>query len=261
MTEVQSLLLAPFTKVRKKPHFLWYAHAHPSKFLLAAFFLVDGVVTSTSGSCPVRGKKVFKIGQAIDSGNFYRPNLKLDPLNKFCHVGRFDESKGIMQIISAVSVVRKSKNDVKLTLVGSPSNQLQQKYATRIKLESEKKNYSTWVTFTGAMKREEIPSFLESQDVFVHAYKGSLDKTLIEATLLGLPVVTVNEEYLDIFGSWAKNYPSNIELGSELDYLIDLDSASRRTEIIRRQTIALSEHSLSSWSRKLSQLLHNSIKI
>lgn len=260
MTEVQSMLLSPFTKLGGTPHFLWYAHAHLSKYLFVNYFLTNGIITSTPGSCPIRGKRVYKIGQAIDSNKFYKPVSSINPLVKFCHVGRFDASKDILKIILVTSLIRNTGRALELTLVGAPSTQKQEEYASRVKMKSEFINKPKWITFTDSIRRDELPNFLSNQDVFVHAFKGSLDKTLIEATLSGLPVVTVNLEYIKIFGSWSMNKSSRIDLAEELKSLMAMDKVSLRKELMRRQSLAISEHSLVSWTTKLSQLLHNSLK-
>ena len=95
----------------------------------------------------------------------------------------------------------------------------------------------------------------------MHAYKGSLDKTLIEATLAGLPVVTLNLEYLHIFGSWLPGNIDNVSLDTELNFLNEMDVVSRVSEVRRRQAIALSGHTLNSWAKKLSELLNGAIKL
>ena len=66
MTEVQSFLIAPLCRLLGIPHFLWYAHKSNSKYLRLSFPFLNGVITSTPGSCPIRSPKVHPIGQAID---------------------------------------------------------------------------------------------------------------------------------------------------------------------------------------------------
>ena len=47
------------------------------------------------------------------------------------------------------------------------------------------------IDWVGAVPNEELPNYLQRTKVFVHASKtGSLDKTLLEALLVGVPVVT-----------------------------------------------------------------------
>ena len=257
MAEVQALFLAPFTKLFRKPHFLWYAHAYPSKYLTSVYFLLNGIITSTSGSCPINKRNVFIIGQAINPSDFYRVDSPVRNLNRYCHVGRFDSSKGIIDIIRATSSQRDKNPNLKLTLIGSPSNEKQLNYSLDVRKENEHKD---WISFISAISRERIPDFLSHQDVFVHAYKGSLDKTLIEATLAGLPVVTLNLEYLHIFGSWLPGNIDNVSLDTELNFLNEMDAVSRVSEVKRRQALALSGHTLNSWAKKLSELLNGAIK-
>jgi hypothetical protein len=164
-----------------------------------------------------------------------------------------------MEIIEATYVQNKSNQNVKLNLIGSPSNQIQEKYAVGIKSASKAFDSGSWIKFTNAISRENIPNFLASQDVFVHGYQGSLDKTLIEATLIGLPVVTLNQEYLQIFGSWLPGDLDSISLATELNFLNEMDVESRLREVVRRQKLAFSDHTLIPWAKKLSDLLNKAI--
>jgi glycosyltransferase involved in cell wall biosynthesis len=257
MAEVQALFLAPFAKIIRRPHFLWYAHAYPSKYLSCAYFLLNGIVTSTSGSCPIKKRNVFTIGQAINPKDFYRVDIPTRNLDLYCHVGRFDSSKGIEEIIRATELQRVKNPNIKLTLIGSPSNEKQMNYSLSVKKKYENND---WILFSDSISREWIPDFLSHQDIFVHAYKGSLDKTLIEATLFGLPVVTLNLEYLRVFGPWLPGDINNVSLEAELKFLNEMDIASRVSEVRRRQALALSGHTLDSWAKKLSELLNGAIK-
>ena len=150
MAEVQALFLAPFTKIFRKPHFLWYAHAYPSKYLTSAYFFLDGIITSTSGSCPINKRNVFTIGQAINPNDFYRNDNFVRNLDKYCHVGRFDSSKGIIEIIRATSSQRNKNPNLKLTLIGSPSNEKQLNYSLDVRKENEHKDL---ISFISAISR------------------------------------------------------------------------------------------------------------
>jgi hypothetical protein len=70
MTDLQCALLSPLVRVRRRRQFLWYAHTFKSKYLVFASWWVTGIVTSTVGSCPLTGKYVRPIGQAIDQEKF-----------------------------------------------------------------------------------------------------------------------------------------------------------------------------------------------
>lgn len=209
MTDVQCALISPITKIFRIKHCLWYAHKSRSKYLSWSYFFVDRVLTSTHGSFPFQGRKVRVIGQAIDPELFQWKPASQKPLTRLIHVGRFDPSKNAEMILSAVSKAREGFPNLELTFIGSPSSvkhdAYHSKFLNKIRVDSE---YS-WVKLLDSVPRSELPNYLSNKDIFIHAFEGSLDKTLIEATFTGLPVVTINREYIFQFGSWGRGrHPS-----------------------------------------------------
>ena len=128
-------------------------------------------------------------------------------------------------------------------------------YAMQIK----RKYSNSSITFTPAIKREGVPEALSEHDIFVHAYRGSLDKTLIEATLVGLPVITVNKAYIEEFGSWSSG--NSFTLKQEFLAFQNFDEKLRSEELSRRYQYAVSNHSLKIWSEKLTEILKMANKI
>ncbi len=254
MTDLQSAFLVPITKFLGIRHYLWYAHKTKSKYLSFASYFLDGILTSTIGSCPITSKKVIPIGQGVDSNKFRFVNHFISGQVKMLHVGRFDPPKRIQSIIDAAIKVKELGMMVSLTLIGDPSNELARNYADGIKGHYSSQSQFDWITFSPSINRDELPELLQKFDVFVHSYMGSLDKTLIEATLSGLPVATSNPEYLKIFGSWSEN-----ESGNLLDEIIAVQSASRMElaeETLRRRLLCAEHHSLTSWVEKISRVLN-----
>lgn len=259
MTEVQSFLIGPMTRFRHIPHFLWYAHAHKSFFLSISHKFVDGIITSTSGSCPIEGTKVHIVGQAINPKVFFRKIRFAGEFLNLCHVGRFDSPKNIVEIIEVVHSLRRMNTSLNLTLVGNPSDQKQEQYASDVKSRYFDFVESGWLTFKPSIPRDELPNFLGEQDLFIHAYRGSLDKTLVEATLFGIPVITSNEEYLSEFGRWNKMNLSGSTLLNEAEAFFSVSDIHRNFELERRQKIALESHGLDQWATKISKVLLLSI--
>jgi glycosyltransferase involved in cell wall biosynthesis len=252
MTEVQSALIAPITRLLGIPHYLWYAHQSRSRYLLWCYRLLDGIITSSPGSCPVSGKKVRAIGQGVDPRYFLpedtRPNFKNYPL---IHFGRFDPSKNVLEIIEVCESFISRGLNLTLTQVGSPSTIEYEKIAEDVKLKYHSKE---WLTFLPSMPRQELSGLLSKSYAMIHAYRGSLDKTLIEATMQRVPVVTINEEYLEIFGCWSTSQVLSLE--SELESVMSLNPKALSSELLRRQTIALHSHSLTHWSRLVAETLN-----
>lgn len=253
MTEVQSALISPLTRVFRIKHIVWYAHASRSIAMNINQFLLDGIATSTSGSCPYTSKKVSIIGQAIDDEVFKEFERDFKSPYKFVHVGRTDPSKKIEVLIQAIENLNLKGLESSLTIVGGPSNPSFNSYAKTLHSMREGLNDSSSLLFCKPIERRLLPNFLISYDYFIHAFQGSLDKSLVEATMCGMPVLTLNQEYRNIFGQWDKFANSSLE--EEFLALNALSKEKVKSEISRRREIAVSQHSLSRWVKKISELL------
>jgi glycosyltransferase involved in cell wall biosynthesis len=253
MTDVQAALLSPIIWLRRKRQYLWYAHTHKSVYLTFAFLWLSGVVTSTSGSCPIKSKRVVAIGQAIDPKKFLKKRSDAFDLHQLIHIGRFDKSKNIDILISEFKALKTIYPNMTLNLVGSNSDVESRAWAEKIVSENQKEVDSKTLVFNKAIKRDVIPKVLSEHGCFFHAYLGSLDKTLIEATMVGIPVVTINPEYIQIFGKWSKG--TDLTLQSEYLGLISLTHLELNVEIERRYSIAEKNHSLSNWILSLNSIL------
>jgi glycosyltransferase involved in cell wall biosynthesis len=250
MTEVQSFLLSPFTRLLGIKHYLWYAHAHRSVYLKICEFMLDGIVSSTQGSCPVRRSEKFLIGQAIDTRDFKFKSKGDLGLNNLVHLGRFDPSKDIAGILKTVESLQRHFPEIQFTQIGNPTTETAKEYANSLKIA-----YSNRFLFLESVSRSEIPKVLTNYDCFIHAYVGSLDKSLVEATMLGLPVITLNKEYQKIFGTWSDLLDAS--LYDEYVAVSNLRLDDLRQELIFRRKIAEKDHSLDNWVDKLANILQS----
>lgn len=195
MTDFFSALLAPFTKVFMVKHFLWYAHANKSIYLQICERLLDGILSSTVGSIPLGGPKVSIIGQGIDLGLFaFDTSRDYSKQTKLVAVGRIDESKGIRELIEDCIRLRKLGFETTITFIGQPSS-TSDKYFEDLYTDFADHIRAKTVTFLGAKKRSELASTLMNYDVFVHAFQGSLDKSVLEAAAVGIPILSLNFEF------------------------------------------------------------------
>ena len=256
MTEVQSSLISPISKVLGIKHYLWYAHASKSKYLRWNYFWVDGVITSTKGSCPIHGKKVHIIGQSIDKKFFARQNHKSSNLIKLIHIGRFDSSKNIAELIKVTQNLRNEGRDLTLHIIGSASNADNLEDQRKVTQENLNNVNAGWLTFSPNILRKNIPETLMNYDVFIHAFQGSLDKTIVEATFLCLPVVTVNKEFIKEFGSWNIRSAGK-SLQDELAALLNSSPSLIESTIESRLKIAIEKHSLDRWIQKIVRVFNS----
>ncbi|WP_190277123.1 glycosyltransferase [Candidatus Planktophila dulcis] len=252
MTEVQSALIAPLTRLFRIRHYLWYAHLSNSIFLKWCHLLTSGIITSTSGSCPISDFKVHPVGQGVDSSKFLPIHLDADLKKvRFLHFGRFDPSKNIREILKTCEVLRESGQEIIFTQIGAPSTDIYEKQAFLIREEFRELD---WVSFLPSILRADISSEMEKHSAFIHAYRGSLDKTLIEATFLTIPVITVNPEYIRIFGSWSgKQNPSLLQ---ECQSFLNQDKVEIAKIAKSRREIAEQNHSLENWTRAIANFFN-----
>jgi glycosyltransferase involved in cell wall biosynthesis len=176
------------------------------------------------------------------------------------HIGRFDPSKNIKEIIYEVKKLRSNFPDLKLEVIGSPSSDRFKDYESYVKAKFDSEVQLGWLKFTPHIPRSSLPEILQTYDCFIHSFQGSLDKTIVEATFAGLPVITINNEYRKIFGSWNLiDTGINHSLKDEAQLLLTLDAEVRQSEVDRRYEVALEQHELNGWVERLFGILSKKI--
>jgi len=249
MTDVQSALISPLTFLFRIKHFLWYAHASNSIYLKWSKIWLDGILTSTAGSCPINNSKVRYIGQGIDPESFPPQETLIQTDNPvFIHFGRLDPSKRVEELIEVCGILRERGLDLSFRQIGSPSSNKFEGYAAELK---RKYGNSGWVTFVSSIPRGRISAETADATALIHNFVGSLDKTLVESTLRKLPVLTTNIEYIKIFGSWSGQ--TNPTLLDECDHFLAIEPPQKIALIERRYNIALEHHSLRNWANSISR--------
>ena len=256
MTSVQSAFISPITRSIKLKHYLWYAHTSNGIFLKVSRLLSDGIITSTPGSCPLKGSKVYPIGQSINSQKFRKKKSNTQPVKNLVHIGRFDPSKNIKEIVYEVKKLRTEFPDLKLEVIGSPSSDRFKDYESNVKAKFDSEVQLGWLKFTPHIPRSSLPEILQTYDCVIHSFQGSLDKTIVEATFAGLPVITINNEYRKIFGGWNLiDVGMNNSLKDEAQLLLNLDGSKRQSEVDRRYEVAVEQHELTGWIDRLVSIL------
>jgi len=256
MTSTQSAFVSPITKLLRLKHYLWYAHTSDGVYLRVSKLLTNGIITSTPGSCPLVGEKIYPIGQSIDKDKFEKQQQAHYPIKNLIHTGRLDPSKNIDLIIECVESLRKGYPELTLEIVGSPSSDLYKQYSQDLISKFSLAPYNSWLKFTSYIPREDLPKLLRGKDGFIHSFHGSLDKTLVEATFSGLPVITINSEFLSIFGSWGSgdNF-EDLTLESEALALFKMSEDEIKLEVDRRYALAVEQHEVTGWINRLAKIL------
>lgn len=256
MTDVQAFLVAPFLKLFRSKHYLWYAHKSLSPFLILAFPLLNGVITSTSGSCPLSGRKVHPIGQSINPAPFKIINTMPEiPPKRWFYIGRIDPSKKIEEIVIALNNHRERNLEISLSIYGSPSSKKNEWYLREVLNVIERLKAETWVTVHGPIANEKFAEIASYNDAFIHAFQGSLDKTLVESILAKRLIVSTNSEYLAEFKGISNSKDHEYSLASQLNYIFDAEAETLTHEIIKNYRHAIEKHSLERWLLRLMKVL------
>ena len=253
MTEVQSALVAPMTKLFKIHHYLWYAHAHNSIYLRWCHIWCDGIITSTKNSCPIVSEKVHYVGQSIDLTKFKRRVLNYSSSQNFVHVGRLDISKNIEMIVESFLTSTKDTSS-SLTFIGESTTKLDEEYSLALKQKYLQEFAKRDVVFFGPISRDLLPDKLAEFDCFIHAFKGSLDKSVLEATSVGLPVITINSGFIQEFSAWGKSTQNPI-LIEEISAYISASPDTRAKLMNKRIERVKSHHSITTWGAQVSRVL------
>ncbi len=250
MVVYQLILSLPFLSFSKAKKILWYAHKQNSFALRLASSQIDTLISSTQGSFPFKSPKLNIVGQMVDSQQFRMFDSRdYSKRSSFVHIGRLDSSKQIDKIIDSLASYKPLFPRMEFVSYGEPSNTRERKWSQSVLDKYAANPEFDWVRFLPSIPKKEVPALLSTADVFIHSFQGSLDKSLIEATLCGIPVVTTNKEYVSFFGSWTG--VSDPNLSDEIRTLLSLDSDAIEARSIRNREIASTNHSLQSWENRV----------
>jgi len=254
MADIHAALISPLTWGLKVRHVLWYAHARNSIYLVWASFFLTRILSSTSGSCTlkVNRRKILYINQGICQEDFSYYPRTLEGRKRILYYGRLDRSKNIHLFPEIITALNSKKLLFTLDIFGSPANLDSERYMNNL-MSSLNSTNAHAIYFKGPIQRHIIPAMAREYEIFLNLFSGSLDKTLIEATFMGLPVITWNREYCQQFGTWS-GAPETESLDfilRELTYVKSLNSLELHVEIKRRLDLAVLCHSFDGWVKRL----------
>jgi glycosyltransferase involved in cell wall biosynthesis len=261
MVDTHCSLVSPIFRLFSVQQILWYAHAKNSKPLTFASFFVDRILTSTKNSFPNNSKrmlsKVRVIGQGIDLNLFTQSWVSTQRRNKAVSVGRLDPSKGLSEILEVLGKEPKITSPFEIHFIGRPSSSSSEEYVIQSLQLAEGLYPHLRVVLSGMVPRSQLGNEISKYDFFIHAFRGSLDKVLLEATLVGIPVITCNAEYQKIFGTWSGSQSST--LSEELFSFLSLPTIAINEKCSGRRSICVNEHSLDKWiEQATSEILEHS---
>lgn len=236
---------------------MWYLHKSKNLKLVLANILANTIFTAHKDGYPIKSNKVVVTGHGINIDfSMFKPGPKNINENflKFLTVGRISESKDLLILIKATILLLKEKNKwgrAKLTIVGEPYLKEDKEYLDKLNnYLKEKKPENLRVDFEGKVLHKDMPIYYADADLLLNASKtGGVDKAVLEAMAMGLPVITSNSAFRNILPANCLFEEDNIE---DLKNKI-LDYKSIDTNLL--QDIVAKNHNLKSTINKISKIL------
>ena len=108
-------------------------------------------------------------------------------------VGRLVEKKGAKYLIDAIKIVAKKLSDVKLLIIGTGNLE------KKLKIKTSKLNLSSYVTFLGIKKHDELIDYFNICDLLIlpaifdkYGHTETLGMVILEAMSCGKPIIASN---------------------------------------------------------------------
>jgi glycosyltransferase involved in cell wall biosynthesis len=265
MMPLFAVMAWPLLKAKRIPIVLWYAHKTVNTTLKIAVYLVDRVVTSSSTGFQIETNKKQVIGQGIDTERFCPPvnrNNKDVPFI-LLYVGRLSPIKHIEVLIEAMAKLVKERSGIKVQakIIGGPLTTVDQKYASRLKLQAKDHGVDDGVEFIGSKSFHEVHKYYQMADCFVNpSDTDSVDKTVLEAMSCGVPIITSNIAFKEVLGTelatlWVIEKRNVNALYESLSLLMDMPISERRELGVMLREIVVRDHSLHRLSEKISNIV------
>ncbi len=183
----------------KKPIALWYTHKQVDLKLRLAEKVVDRIFTASATSFRLPSLKVRVTGHGIDTEQFSPRPSSVDAKCHLVTTGRISPIKDYETLIRAAAILAKTNMPFEVTLIGDVAHEQERVYLDRLKQLVQKDELETIVHFKGAIPNRILPTELARATVFINMSRtGSLDKAVLEAMALGIPILTSNEAFRDI---------------------------------------------------------------
>ncbi len=258
MNQVYVILGGFFWRLLGKRVGLWYAHGHVSFSLRIAVKLAHTIFTSTKSGLRLESKKIKIVGQGIDVDKFSIESRKLSRSGNFkiITVGRISPVKDYETLVNSVDILIKKGMTPGVSIIGDAETPQQKEYLFCIKNIIKEKNLGSFFTFLGSVSNKDLPQYLQRADIFVSmSHTGSLDKAVLEAMSVGLPILTCNEALVDVLGVYGDKliFPkkSSEILVEKIKFIISTEHTERVFLGRNLREIVKKDHNLSNFIKKI----------
>ncbi len=189
---------------------LWYAHRSITPPLRFAMRFIDVVFTVGPESFKLKTDKTRVMGHGIDT-ELFKPYMREASIEtRFITLGRIAPSKHLVEMLEVFDVLHSRGESFTFTIAGEPITAEEERYATKLKQEINKRPYHAKVIMRGGLLHDNLPQVLNLHDVFLNfATTGNMDKAALEALSCGIPVIATNESFKNLLHPFELYVPSS----------------------------------------------------
>jgi glycosyltransferase involved in cell wall biosynthesis len=224
---------------------LWYVHRSVTLKLRIAVRFADVILTASQSSFRLSTPKLRVAGHGIDT-ELFKPMIRESSIEtRIITIGRISPSKRLIEMLQVLDILYARDEKFRFTIMGAPAIPGDARYVRALREEIAKRPYSGKVEVVGPKAHSALPGFLNMQDVFLNfSTTGSIDKAVLEALSMGVPVVTTNaafEELLEPFDLYIA-HPNVEVLADTIDHAMNRPDRAAVVATLRNKVVA--EHSL-----------------
>jgi glycosyltransferase involved in cell wall biosynthesis len=259
MTPLLAILFAPLARLYRIPVLLWYAHGSTSPQLRLAHRLADRCVTSTPSGFPLASRKLFVLGQGIDTSRFAPAEAQGAEYDRtLISIARLTPRKRLHEIVEAIEKMHRERpGAVRLVAVGGPVTDEDRTYEDRLRQQIRAAGLDDIVVLEGAVPFHRIADLYTLGSIFVNVSEtGSLDKAILEAMASGCIPVSRNESFARIAREEGLDMlvprAGSEELARSIGQVLGLPEHERETLRSRLRSIVVRDHSLDALSDQIA---------
>lgn len=193
MNQIYILLGGLLWRLFGKSIFLWYTHKSVTVSLRIAEKFTHTIFTASDKSFRLKSCKKIVMGHGIDT-ELFKPDPLITKEDMILTTGRISEAKNNIKMLD----VLKGRPSFKLVMIGSSVTQKDKPYKEKLIEEIKSRKLEERVELVGDIPQTALPMYYNRAKVFINlSDTGSLDKAVLEALAMDVPVYTTNEAFLN----------------------------------------------------------------
>jgi len=259
MNQEYVLIAGPLWKLLGKKVFMWRNH-YAGSFLtdLAAGFCTNVFCTSQY-SYTAKFKKTVYMPVGVHTERFKDAGTFVRVPRSILFFSRIAPSKHAELLIEALHLLTKRSVVFTASIVGSAPPEFKD-YAASLEDMVRRYALEDVVTFVPGIPNEQAPKVYQSHELFVNCSpSGMLDKMIFEAAASGCLILTESKDLQRMgFGDVTYESGDPVSLANHIENLLNLQE-NRRTEILNRLSVLVTQNSLSGLAKKLAEHMRQTL--